>query len=1090
MRRKLKLKDEEFNHLEVEKQLVNEAGRIQLKQKDLNLDYTKDAYTVGSFRLQETRKKSSERSGAVLDPSRNPGQYRKIHYPNGMRPSCEFCSRKGHDASKCYKKRNKEKKQAFVSETSFCGTNQAFGVSTDWNHFLIDTAATSHFCYERVWFKNFKELKTTKALLADKKSTCEVEGIGDIDFIVQDIKGNVKITLKDVFYTPNMRRNLISGARMDIAGLKIIWSNNVMRTCHSNNEYFFSAFRQDMFYIVSGYPLLDSVMYTSVDLNLIHKRLCHVNIPLIKDMCKNKSVKGLEKVNIKIDNESCIACNVGKATRTSLKKNHVYKRVTKSVLDEVHMDLWGPAPVNSLGGSKYFLSIIDDFSRKIDVFTLKCKSEVFSIFKEYLSRVQRELGRKLKSVRTDNGLEFCHKDFETFLRDLGIKIERTSFYTPELNGIAERFNRSSMEAVRTMLQDSGLQPRFWAEALHAYVHAKNRCSHKLTEGKTPMEIWSGHKPSIRHCRTFGSLAYVYVPTVNRNKLQPKAKIGILVGYAVNRRGYRVWLPKERKVVESIHVKIDETKNGVKTLFGKVKPYDYAIYQLDQNLNNDSDCRAQDEKSSSPEKPSSLDIPTWIRLEKPRKKSKRIDVYYYPPSKERLRSINDVKMYCEKNKLEFNPNQFNFKPTTTNTSFEEKSECHNETSSDSVDEASFVNDIFQNEIYMTEIPKTFKETQISPDKEKWNEAMSEEIKLMQNRKVWEPKSNMKVLGCRWVYNIKHDEKNNVKKYKSRLVAQAFKQRPGVDFTDVFAPLVNFVIIKFLFVLLVCILGWNHCQIDVKGAYLYGNLDIPIYMQQPEGFVVKGCEHYVCRLQKSIHGLHQSGRQWNLELSEILFGLGFHQNELCNGLYTKSNCILLVYVDDIVVFSKSQSDLENSILNIKIKLEITELGPVRYLLGVNFERIGDSVYLHQNTYINKLKTRFKNLPRRRITLPLKVGCILPDRVKENEIIETELMRQIPYKTLIGCLSFIANRSRPDIAFAVNTMSQFCNGYTYHHWTIVVDILNYVFNTMYYKINLSDTHNTRLTMYSDSSWGCKLNDRHSISGYIMLFGNVPIT
>ncbi|GBM05823.1 hypothetical protein AVEN_62105-1, partial [Araneus ventricosus] len=183
-----RLKDEEFNHLEVEKQLVNEAGRIQLKQKDLNLDYTEDAYTVGSFRLQETRKKSPERSGAMLDPSRNPGQYRKIHYPKGMGPSCEFCSRKGHDASKCYKKRNKEKKQAFLSETTFCGTNQAFGVSTDCNHFLIDTAATSHFCYERDWFKNFKELKTTKALLADKKSTCEVEGIGNIDFIVQDIK--------------------------------------------------------------------------------------------------------------------------------------------------------------------------------------------------------------------------------------------------------------------------------------------------------------------------------------------------------------------------------------------------------------------------------------------------------------------------------------------------------------------------------------------------------------------------------------------------------------------------------------------------------------------------------------------------------------------------------------------------------------------------------------------------------------------------------------------------------------------------------------------------------------------------------------
>ncbi|GBM21332.1 hypothetical protein AVEN_149904-1 [Araneus ventricosus] len=140
-----RLKDEEFNHREVEKELVNEAGRIQLKQKDLNLDYTENAYTVGSFRLQETRKKSFERSGTVLDPSRNPGQYRKISYLKGMGPFCDFCSRKGHDASKCYKKRSKEKKQAFASETSFCGTNQAFGVSTDWDQFLIDTTVTSPF---------------------------------------------------------------------------------------------------------------------------------------------------------------------------------------------------------------------------------------------------------------------------------------------------------------------------------------------------------------------------------------------------------------------------------------------------------------------------------------------------------------------------------------------------------------------------------------------------------------------------------------------------------------------------------------------------------------------------------------------------------------------------------------------------------------------------------------------------------------------------------------------------------------------------------------------------------------------------------
>ncbi|GBN16570.1 hypothetical protein AVEN_256050-1 [Araneus ventricosus] len=151
---------------------INEPGRIQLKQKDLHLNSTKNVYNVSSSRQQESNKKSSECSGAVLYPPRKSGQYKKNRNPKGMGPFCEFCSRKGDIASTCYKKRNKEKKQAFVSETSFCGINQsdgAFGVSKALEQFLIDSAATSHFCCERDWFKNFKELSTTKALLADKK---------------------------------------------------------------------------------------------------------------------------------------------------------------------------------------------------------------------------------------------------------------------------------------------------------------------------------------------------------------------------------------------------------------------------------------------------------------------------------------------------------------------------------------------------------------------------------------------------------------------------------------------------------------------------------------------------------------------------------------------------------------------------------------------------------------------------------------------------------------------------------------------------------------------------------------------------------
>ena len=197
-----------------------------------------------------------------------------------------------------------------------------------------------------------------------------------------------------------------------------------------------------------------------------------------------------------------------------------------------------------------------------------------------------------------------------------------------------------------------------------------------------------------------------------------------------------------------------------------------------------------------------------------------------------------------------------------------------------------------------------------------------------------------------------------------------------------------------------------------------------------------------------------------------------------------------MDDIVLFGWNNEVLQQSIKLIKKNLEITELGNVKYLLGVNFEKVNNEIYLHQHTYINKLLVKFKDLPKSFVNLPFKVGFTLPPKVEEKEIVENEIMHKYPYRSLIGCLSFLANRSRPDISYAVNIMSQFCNGYTYQHWKIVVDILNYALNTKDYKMNLTDIKSRDLVSYSDANWGSRLSDRHSISGYIIYFCGIPIT
>ena len=156
-----------------------------------------------------------------------------------------------------------------------------------------------------------------------------------------------------------MRRNLISGANIDLAGNKIIWSNSKMIVYDKNRNYSFTIPRVGKLYILYGYSQLNSVMYTSsTNLDLVNMRFCHINIQILKYTSSKNCIKGIEKLtNIK-DSENCSVCKISKSTRISFKKNYIYKRNTKRALERVYMDLWGPAPVNSLGGNKYFLSII------------------------------------------------------------------------------------------------------------------------------------------------------------------------------------------------------------------------------------------------------------------------------------------------------------------------------------------------------------------------------------------------------------------------------------------------------------------------------------------------------------------------------------------------------------------------------------------------------------------------------------------------------------------------------------------------------------------------------------------------------------
>ncbi|KAE8698964.1 Alpha-glucan water dikinase [Hibiscus syriacus] len=219
----------------------------------------------------------------------------------------------------------------------------------------------------------------------------------------------------------------------------------------------------------------------------------------------------------------------------------------KSVLELVHSDVW-QEPVTSLSGAKYFVSFIDDCSRRYWVYPIKKKSDVFSTFKNFKARVELDSGNKIKCFRTDNGGEYTSEEFDDFCRKEGIKRQFTVANTPKKNEVSERMNRTLLERTRAMLRDAGLEKSFWAEAVNTACYLVNRAPSTAIELKTPMEMWNGKPVDYSNLHVFGSIVYVMYNSQEISKLDPKSRKCKFLGYADGVKGYRLWDPTARKVI--------------------------------------------------------------------------------------------------------------------------------------------------------------------------------------------------------------------------------------------------------------------------------------------------------------------------------------------------------------------------------------------------------------------------------------------------------------------------------------------------------------------------------------------------------------
>jgi hypothetical protein len=357
--------------------------------------------------------------------------------------------------------------------------------------------------------------------------------------------------LKEVRHVPDLRKNLISTWQLASEGCISIFTDKVWKVT-KGSLVIEKGEKVGTLYLCTGNTNSSiSLAYTGVDTTLWNHRLGNMS---------EKGMQIIHKINLfpdlkQIDLDFCEYCVYGKHKRVIFLK--VRKEKKSERLELVHTDVWGPSQVSSLGGSCYYVTFIDDSTRKTWVYCIRQKIDVFDTFKKWKAWVENETGKRLKCLRSDSGGEYCSKEFDDYCSYHGIPREKTVPGTPQENGVSERMNRTIMELARSMRLHVGFPLQFLEDVVDSVVYLINRGPSSSLDGIIPEYAWKGRKVNYSFLKTFGCESFVHIDEENRTKLEEKSKKCTLIGYGVNYFGYRLWDYENNKIIRSRDVIFNE-----------------------------------------------------------------------------------------------------------------------------------------------------------------------------------------------------------------------------------------------------------------------------------------------------------------------------------------------------------------------------------------------------------------------------------------------------------------------------------------------------------------------------------------------------
>ncbi|KAH9751443.1 hypothetical protein KPL71_014298 [Citrus sinensis] len=812
------------------KDVCTTLTNLEIQNNNKNSERASSDALVSRDWAMEKKKKSGGENSRSKSRSRNIA-----------RDECAFCHEKGHWRKDCPKAQKRDEKKPAAANMARKDEDSDYSLSitpatyvASLSEWILDTGATYHLCPIKEWFTDFSELESG-AIMMGNDQPCRTMGIGTIRLKMFD--GMIR-ELKEVRFVPALKKNLISVGALEVKDYKVTIEDGIMKFTHGAIVILQGVRRHNLYYLKGGTTDEANVAETHSDTTeLWHVQLGHAREKSLQTLMRHELLKGTKTCKLNF----CEHCVVGKKSRVKFgTANHD----TREILEYVHSDVLGPTKTTSIGGSHYFVTFVDYFSKRVWVYTMRVKDEVLEIFVKWKKLVETQIGRKIKVLRSDNEGEYTSDLFLQVCQNEGIKRHFTVRHTPQQNGVAECMNRTLLEKVEN----------------------------KTKEVLQRME--------------FDATPYVPVSCTSKNGSTMEVTPRV-----------------EEEVV-------------------------------------------------------SFDVP------------------------------------------------------------------QNEETIDDVDNDDFI-------------------TTMRP-----------------RREIKKPKWLTKDMVVAYALPVIDDDISNTfgspnqstPRYKARLVAKGFAQKEGIDYNEVFSPVVKHTSIRILLAL-VAEYELELAQLDVKTAFLHGDLEEEIYMIQPCGFRVAGKENHVCRLIKSLYGLKQSPRQWYKRFDQFIQGQKFTRSEHDHYVYFRrlldgAFIYLLLYVDDMLIASKNRDEIERLKKQLASEFEMKDLGGAQRILGMEIRRDkkNGSVWLTQKSYLKKVLERFgmddKTKP---ICTPLAPHFKLNSSSCPRSQEERDYMARVPYASVVGSLMYSMVCTRPDISQAVSMVSKYMHNPGKNHWLMVKWILQYLYGTV---------------------------------------------